>query len=112
MKTLKTVIENEMRKDKNLTHKLIVERLGMTEQAYYQQLKRDTTKMNTRERFARVLNINIECFNENVNEKTDFWEQKSIEWNQKEDNYRRTIENLLSTISNLSLGKRRGVLSV
>jgi transcriptional regulator with XRE-family HTH domain len=105
MKTLRNVVEEEMRKDKKLTHKMVSERLGITIQAYNQQLQRDTTKHSTREKFAKALNINVDIFNDNVNSKLDFWEQKSLEWNQKEDGYRRTIENLLSTISNLSLGK-------
>ena len=113
MKTIRDVVEYEIGKENPIykNHKQLYEALGMSEQAYFQLLKRNSekfdTKTSTLKKFADKLNINVESFFEY--QKEDTLSDNDVSWKRMYDESQTKIGHLLNTIQMLSLGKFRAV---
>lgn len=104
MATLREIIEEELSK-KRLTHSHLIQRLGITEPAYYQMLKRDSTKKTTLIRIAEELNIPKEKIFREIKEEDPLSTGQADYWKNKYEESQEKIKHLVNTIQLLSLGK-------
>ena len=109
MQTLREIIEDELSK-KRLTHTYLINKLGITEPAYYQILKRDSTKKTTLIRIAEELNIPKEKIFREIKEEEQELTGQADYWKNKYEESQEKIKHLVNTIQLLSLGKFESTL--